>query len=266
MTNHANRFLTCVALLYLLPLAAYPAIVGAEDPKAFTEKQYREQTEAFNRRTILLAYQKIGKHDPKWDSLITPFLEGVCRYMAWTDAFSPYRIPNVPTAETLEKLGRPIYQAGCDDPMFLDMYSLVMIATPQWADALPIMKKASEQLPTSKYAPFRAANSVRRYYRVTRETYDSPAGIAFNDKLFNLDIATIESNEFGGIEQRIVYDPILEDFQRWTLARRTRLVQALEKSTAADSWLKSLLLGVNSIDVGWAARGEGWADSVTPEG
>ena len=68
-----SRFRPIVVVVALaLPMgvaavAARAAIPGADDPKAFTDHDYRRQRLDFNRRTLAGAYDRVGKHDPAWD-------------------------------------------------------------------------------------------------------------------------------------------------------------------------------------------------------
>src|SRR5262245_35481867 len=92
-----------IALLALFCASVgHAAIPGADNPKAFTEHDYRAQLLEFNRRTTVQVYQQVGKHDPKWDAKVVEFLDGVACHMSNARAELVYRMADPPDPSKLE--------------------------------------------------------------------------------------------------------------------------------------------------------------------
>ena len=66
-----------------MPSRRFP---GPDNPKAYTEHDYRQQLLEFNHRTIVDAYQQVGHHDPKWDDAAKKFLEAMAVELSDGDA------------------------------------------------------------------------------------------------------------------------------------------------------------------------------------
>src|SRR5215213_11992689 len=59
------------------PAAAPPAAAGP-----LTKHDVYRQLLAFNRRTTVEAYKKVGRRDPKWDAAAEQFLDAMSRHFA----------------------------------------------------------------------------------------------------------------------------------------------------------------------------------------
>ena len=62
--------LITACLLATFCCGVYAAIPNSDNPDAYTEKQYRQDLLAYNKRTMSEAYLQVGDRDPKWDDLM----------------------------------------------------------------------------------------------------------------------------------------------------------------------------------------------------
>jgi hypothetical protein len=95
-------------------------IPGAGDLKAPTHRNLVASKAAFFKRTIGQAYQAVGKHDPKWDAGAGKFFDAVSTYLAnkgYNDDDGGPSVGNL--RDEALAAGRPLSDAGCDDPLFL---------------------------------------------------------------------------------------------------------------------------------------------------
>src|SRR5436305_14386478 len=67
-------------------------IAGADNPKAYTEHDYRRQLLDFNLRTLVHQYKDVGHHDPKWDDDAIQFLTGMAKHFSNAGAQNRYRL------------------------------------------------------------------------------------------------------------------------------------------------------------------------------
>ncbi len=72
---------------------------------------------AFLRRTMIEAYQTVGKRDPAWDETAVRFMEGFVQ--AWSTR------PVGEFADTADKEGQALVQLGCTDPLILYLLGVV---------------------------------------------------------------------------------------------------------------------------------------------
>src|SRR5438094_10064488 len=91
-TPFCRRAFVIVALLPR-PSISPAALPGGEDPKAYTEHDYRRQLLEFNTRTIVGAYKDVGKRDRKWDDSAIRLLEAMAQRMTYAKAEWFYDVP-----------------------------------------------------------------------------------------------------------------------------------------------------------------------------
>src|SRR5262245_61650577 len=116
-------FITLTIVLTAIGTAS-AAIPGADDPNAYTRWSYYRDLLAFNRRTTLDVYKQVGHHDAKWDEHANALLDGCAKRMSEGKLPVSYR-SGVPPIQELVAHVKPITEAGCDDPLVLDMCAVV---------------------------------------------------------------------------------------------------------------------------------------------
>src|SRR3954469_13364417 len=73
---------SCLAMALTSPPAAAAENAPATKPVASTYHDLRREALEFNRRTLGGAYEKVGKHDPKWDAKAKEYLELIAQQFA----------------------------------------------------------------------------------------------------------------------------------------------------------------------------------------
>lgn len=263
-----------VLLFLVVVCPAFAAIPNAGDPKAYTEHQYRKDTLNFNLRTTAGAYKEVGQRDPKWDTQAITFLEGVSKYMSYAGVELVYSIPDVPTGTKLEEMGRAVVELGCKDPLILDMFCLILNdqfrASNDYAkrrELNTLVATVTDPLLDSKYPVYRSIGHLRRRINLmpagnrTEREAQAKLEARFNDSL----VAIARQAEYPGVDRRIYLARIMNEFDGWPIDRQRAFYESLQKVNA-DKWITSVIGGKYHIQAAWAARGGGWANSVTPDG
>ena len=132
MTSPTFRGACSICLFFSLTTAPLRAAIhGAENPKAYTANQYHRDLLDFNRRTLTDQYQQVGNHDPKWDAQAAAFLNGMAIRFSNVGVTHRDRLPDEPSFEELDKQAKALRDLGCDDPLILDMCSVMMLDSGQ---------------------------------------------------------------------------------------------------------------------------------------
>src|SRR5262249_51999749 len=79
-----------------------------QDPEK--SARHLKETVEWNRRTLVGAYDRVGKKDPRWDAAVREGLEQTTRYYS-KDGDRPFTMQ--PAFASMRKA----IEAGCDDPM-----------------------------------------------------------------------------------------------------------------------------------------------------
>lgn len=252
--------------LTLSVASASAAIPNAQNPQAFTDRNYMQQMEAFYRKTILEAYRSVGNRNPAWDESVLQLLESACVYMAWSEADYFYINPNTTTLNQLQTLTETVARARCDDPAVLDIMGMVALLQGNTVDATTRLELAATRLATSKYPIFRAASCYRKLRSLAQQAQDGAKYSQWDDQLYMADLAAVQYKGYEGIEQRFIFKAIDEDRQYWPGERQVRFSVSMDNSPASDPWLRNALGGVIRISAAWDARRGDIAVNVKPEG
>ena len=130
----AMRHLLSIALSFLT-LAAAP---GDDKPipqdTARMEQRSRDRLE-WNRRTLAVAYDKVGKKDPRWDGPAREALELAARMFS-------QQVDPVVSLSDIHGPAKKAVDAGCKDPMILYLYARTSIGPffpklPEYQPAAP---------------------------------------------------------------------------------------------------------------------------------
>jgi hypothetical protein len=121
---------------------------------AKVEQRERERLEWF-RRTTLGAYERVGKQDPRWDEAVRKTLE--------LAALQSNQRETKSSAEEINAAAKVAIDAGCDDPLLVNIFYRTSIATKdQPIDELIRLRNASiESYATSLYPAFRRASVLQ---------------------------------------------------------------------------------------------------------
>ncbi len=236
----------------------------ADTPPASAETARRE---AFFRKNIVDAYEKVGQHDPSWDSDARKALDlSVRRWMlSMADPDIDVQILYYADHAVLER---------CRDPLVLYNQMHAMMASPSGVYPDPdILKDLESNATGSKYAPFLKAytfirlgryaqwmaglwsDATQTRQRLMREALDNLPGMLAEREIPQAKLADIcvDLTEMG----------LAPDGDRKPTI--DRISQMMAKAQP-DAPLAELFKGIAYRKYAWDARGNGFAGTVTAEG
>ena len=267
---HAHRAAaTAFALVVLIATTAHAAITVADN--AYTEHDYRKALLAFNRRTLVEAYEKWGRKDPKWDEPAKAFLEGWAIRMSNGGAEAMYRLPGEPPYAKLRELEEATINAGCDDPFV--RYCRVIRMQEDGRPPGEVMAILEEITPQLVEIGARAAGepswrAVWAQHRICQFTDPRDAAARANawDQFKEVAIDFIVRAKCEGTDARFIYFYIWDTLEREGPDYQQAFVKALKNKPGGDDWLRQMIFGSADIEAAWHFRGGGWANTVTDGG
>jgi hypothetical protein len=264
---HCCRAGVAFIVTCLLATVCWAKLPGADDPKAYTEAQYRRDLFAFNKRTMSEAYLRVGSRDDAWDDDAVRFLDGMAVRFANSRASVLSALPGQRADKDLLAEAQALVDSECDDPLVLYCYGTLL----EEGGAPP--KEVAERLyPACRGFLTREYPMFRRVRAMTRLNGKPPATgengrsevIAFWKQNVN-NIA--KGPECAGAGRRVILDLWLQSssFDLFKIDQKANLA-ALLADPQADRWVAHAAAGSLAIQDAWKARGSGWASTVTEEG
>jgi len=246
------------------PSDAEPRSDSAEETSSSIDKaEAQKERLDWNQRTLVGAYEKNGRRNPKWDGFAIKALDG----------FANQRGNNRPGLSAIIATNcAQAVTAGCDDPMVAYLHARYSFTGGSNSQAYAeTLGKIADALESSQYPPIRKfygwlraglqlktstrTNTPPRYYDFERRARTNLAAVLQEKKmpLREIDEACHEMLK------------ALEDDQKEYKLARAIIDQAFELNWP-NSPLRWLLRGEAEITEGWAARGTDYADKVSDEG
>ena len=238
---------------------------------ASTPKEVTSQRLAWNLKTTVEAYNKVGVQSSQWDAAARKCLT------AFAHSRSTEPGATEPWAEIISTNAAAAVDAGCTDPMV--NYLFIRFAMPQsnskeeFARRYYAMAKAMNE---SSYPPIRksyaSARAIEQYYYA----YDTKKDLKARDESFGLLTSllelvdqtlsdkTIPPKEASEIADLALAVAGRTDFNNETMFYE-RIEQALMKNFSGD-YLPWYLKGSHCVAAAWNARGDGYANTVTKDG
>jgi hypothetical protein len=235
------------------------------------QEQWFNDRFAWNQRTLLGAYEKVGKKDPRWDKPARATLEKAARH------FSHWLEPRATLQEVFASAKEAI-EAGCNDPLILYLYARSSYR-PSYPDREELARRFSDAaaaLERSDYPPFRRSVALEMAARLlSYKKNPTPADKTEVVRLYDASLALLPVSL-----KEDEPTPYLEDHWReaaWDViyglsgatgdsqAAFERTDAALAKTPEVRA-LRLQIRGEYFIGFAWRARGDGYADSVTEEG
>ncbi len=241
-----------------------------QDPKA--QAQRYSDRRAWERKTLLEAYDKFGKKDPRWDRDARSALEVAVQ------AYSRDKSP-LSTWRELKDGCRRAMSAGCDDPLILQLegWASTKFEEPDSDQVIHRSLKAANALEQSPYPAIRKVwaldNAVKNasiFLRVTpEEKQDIPRHVDLIMKWLPLsasegDVATWTEGHWrealrAVLDARRASTKDVEGTLSWIDEQVQRMPEGLKVA-----WLQAQTDFLQ--DYAWEARGNGTADTVTEDG
>jgi hypothetical protein len=253
------------ALLACLAIAARAEIPGAADPKAFTQRDFARSKYDFDKRTLAGAYQAGGTKDPKWDVAALRLLDATAVNFAYGPHDPVYQeVKPIPLDDVI-KLGKAAADAGCTDPLVKYCYGRALADARRYVEAKPLLLEAAAGLAGSKYHPFRIAVATSRALEIMEPRTEVALMIKYRRTSREAAIAALSAKaEDRDLRHMVALDA--QVFEPLSVSDKLEFCQAIEKSKDANPWLVNFFYGQYEIKAAWAARGSGWANTVTEAG
>lgn len=228
------------------------AILGADNPNVYTEKNYLDELLAYQRQTTVDAYDKVGKHNAAWDEKAKAFLDAMAIRMAFSIA-SDVNIRTNPTVAEAEKLGTAAIDAGCDDPLVLDLYSSALNQTGKVADAAKISLDNIEALRQSAYPPNKIYGALSRAQVFVSQAKDPAEYNKFKVLVDDATVAYAVSLNGAGATRRVLAETLSQDIERFGAAQMKPFCNRL-RAARADPWLVAITTARVENRIGWDLR------------
>lgn len=225
---------------------------------------------AWNLKTTVEAYNKVGTKNAVWNDSARKCLIAFSHSRAGD---SPNESWNVVVSTNVAAA----VEAGCNDPMITYLY--IRFALPQTNSKVEFATRLYETanaINASSYPVVRKLYATMRAIEQYYYAYDTRTNITARDESFGLlttlleqvdqtlSDKTIPSREASEIANQTLDLAGRTDFFNKTMFY-DRIERALMKNFSGD-YLPWYLKGSHEIEVGWNARGRGYADTVTKEG
>lgn len=245
--------------------AAVAVIPNSDNPDAYTEKQFRQEFLAYNQRTMSEAYERIGERDPKWDDLVTEYLDGQAAQFANHNAKVKNQVPVVTSGDRMNELAVLAGELQCTDPL-VNYVSLIHIKT-QDDHYLERARSAYEGMLTSGYPINRKLHAAWRLMTILE-------GRGLEDEVQRIERVwvdlmchAVEDPTRSLQDQYYLFwahrDALTDDtyLQRWA-----EVCRRIDVAEPANPWLVGAICGYYHVEAGWEVRGSGYARTVTDEG
>jgi hypothetical protein len=270
--DHIMRHTILAGLV--LACSTTTAIAGEipQDPEKSAQR-FRDSL-TWNRRTLVEAYDKVGKKDPRWDKPAREAMEAAARF------FSGQCDP-VTEVEAIYVPAKKAIDAGCNDPLVLYLYARSSYK-PNYPGPEEQEKRytaAAKAMESSAYSPLRRSTAlIKSVEQKTARKELTPE--ARKEIIRQLDAALAllpksmaEDERNADTEQAWLELPLeVLRAHRKLSGNPGNLPAAFEKVDAflaKNPSFKLLRLKVKAnflIPHAWEARGIGFADKVTEEG
>lgn len=228
------------------------------------EQRSRDRLE-WNRRTLVGAYDKVGKKDPRWDESARRAFDLAARM------FSQQVDPQV-TLGDIHVPAKKAVDSGCDDPLLLYLYARSSVGNlaPDKAESTRRMQKAADAMTASSYSPFRRAIVQEVMMGITLEERGKAERADLERRLdAHLDLlpASVKEDPRGYDWEEAWYLSITSNMEtRHALSGDFKaayeVVDAKLAKVAGIDALRLMVRGYHQMMSGWYARGNAFASRV----
>lgn len=244
--------------------ASSAAIPNSDNPKAYTEKQYRLDLFENYKAIMSELYDRIGHKDPRWDGTVKELLDAKAALYANSGADDEDKIDVPADRERLSAIMDELEAMGCDDPLV----RFIILVRPDKSDSKDPEKVKSvyDAFMPSSYTPhWKISLSADWAGCLEKQGRDAEAEAVWRadaDLCYQLMTSPID-------------DQRQERFAYYTLSIYLKNIpqhlwkDAYDRAAASDSpnrWLIDMVGGTYHIKAGWDARGSGYAYTATDEG
>jgi hypothetical protein len=237
-----------------------------QDPAVRLKRQ--KETLAWNERTLVGAYDRVGKKSPRWDRQAREALDMMARSVSRVE-------DPPPSPETVRGAFRKAVEAGCDDPLIAFTHFRYNVLGPDASFDQPLAQ-AVKRLVESKYPSVRKATALymsaaRQAERAKTDPTAVRGAVQDVDRALGLMAQSFAEDGAGTPLEHVWLEnlrknvaPILKTTEGNLEAAYNHVDAALAKVPAAKS-VRLIYRGIFYKEWAWEARGTGFADTVSPE-
>jgi peroxiredoxin len=236
-------------------------IPAGQDAK--TSKDATEDKMAFNLRTSVDPYKKVGSRRDAWDEGVMKFLTEASRHFSG--------VKGCKLQVELVALAEPLTEQGCDDPLVKYVHgAMLQDGVPDAASqarALKLVEQSYHGLVERGYPANRAFGAASRMYRTLKkdksqsEKADEYLALTEKHALEAILLDDLKTND-----GRTLYDQLYEFAQSLPLERMEKFCEAAKAHEEKSPFVVNMLVGEYHIKAAWKARGGSYAPEVSEEG
>ncbi len=269
----------CAVLLFAMVAckkATPSASTSSQDAKlAVSPAESNQQRLEWNLKTLVKPYKQAGHTSFRWNAPATRALTEFARARA--KAFAP----DEPWPEIISNNAAAAIRAGCNDPMVDYLYvRFAMSPTNNAKSFLEAYCRVASNIQATPYPPLRKFYAALRAVDQVPYTYgygtNNPAAQAANQEVMPLVganlLPALDDKTMPAVEAFEACDAALTSMKGEGIPDYPTYVQAynaVEKpmfENWPDAYTTLLLKGEAYVQLAWAARGPGFANTVTDEG
>ncbi|HEX8913555.1 MAG TPA: hypothetical protein VF796_14445 [Humisphaera sp.] len=242
--------------------ASRPASQPASRPALVTGHDVYRQFEAEYRAGMVDRFRGRAKKEPHpaTDPAAEAFLAGASRVLAGLEVDPFYRPADLPDRDRLVADGRAALAAGCDDPAVRYCLAKLLDDAGQDPDEAAELLTKSRRFLMAEWCPEWAALDAN--CEVFRRSAD-PAEAAHAHREYHNMMAYAAQRVRTSAGRRLTLRVLHRNAS--TPATLEWIVREPKTYGPIDPWLGGMLDGERLIDLAWKARGNGFANTVTPD-
>jgi hypothetical protein len=227
-------------------------------------KPWRQQFYEYNLHTIGDIFRKNYDHGQPWAASAAHVLDDLAACFA--------EIPGAISTPALKAEAVAVVGLGCEDPMVLYACGIGYQISRQTDQAIEMYARAFARYQVTVYPAARTFSCLGRMLqcRLMKEgKYVSRETEAVAQEWISYGVKALIEVNAGDAVGRENYSKDFGEGSHGTYEMRERLHKAMIAEIdkgGVNPWFGDVITGYAEIDRAWAARGGGWADSVTPEG
>jgi len=231
----------------------------------YTWQTFHREAEQWLKKSLLAHYDKHGDRAPEWDEKAKVFLETYASYA------HPHSMKRADCLKELRPLGKELLALGCQDPCITYAYGNVVYGSGDVQEAMPLVKQALTLLEASEYPRIFLYYASRKLGMIYSQmpSFKKDIGPLQRRRMTYLGQAAADP-DFSAGNQRHYVMQVLNEWDEGGSCRVPEhadiLMKELERQPTVDPWIRAMVQGLWHLKTGWAARGYGWASSVTEDG
>ena len=263
------RIVAMMGLFAVVPGWGEVRAADAAIPQNAQARQKRlRETLSWNEKTLVGAYDRVGKKSPRWDRQAREALGLMARSVSKAD-------DPPPSPDKVRAAFKQAVDAGCDDPLIVFNNVRYNVLGPNKSSDKPLAE-AVDRLLKSKYPSVRKATALyisaaRKSARAKTDPKAAQESIGEVDRALSLLSRSFAEDGAGTPLEHVWLEnlqknvtPILKVTQGNSKGVYDHVDTALVKVPAART-LRLIYRGIFYKEYAWEARGTGFADTVSPE-